>query len=340
MASPNRSTTRDLVTDLINHSRQYSFFQAVKLLSELHRKLQTEQGRNEVKKIIIRFSTNPALDYNACDIDSINIEEDEQQLMAAVNVNFMGLYGAASPIPVFYTESILQADEGEDNTRAFMDLFNHRLISLVYRCWEKYRYYQQYKRGNRDNFSNWMFALSGLYQKNNAAAIRSDQDIQWERLLPFSAILGMRCHSVTVMESVLRSYFKWDAIHIKTNIKRYIELEADQRNKLGMQCATLSDDFMLGKQVEDRAGKFRIVISRLSYSFFCQFLPDGELNRPLKKLVTFILRDQLEYDIELKLLKPEIPKLVLGQNTNEKLGYTSWIGHNRQEQQSLIITGC
>ena len=340
MASPNRSTARDLVTDLINHSRQYSFFQAVKLLSNIHQQLQTEKGRHEVKNILIRFSTNPALNHNACDIDSIHIEDNEHQIKAEVNVNFMGLYGAASPIPVFYTEAILQADEGEDNTRAFMDLFNHRLISLVYRCWEKYRYYQQYKSGNRDNFSNWMFALSGLYQKNNTAEIRADQDVQWERLLPFSAVLGMRCHSVTVMESVLRSYFKWDAIHIKTNIKRHIELEADQRNQLGMQCATLGDDFMLGKQVEDRAGKFRIVISRLSYSFFCLFLPDGELNRPLKKLVNFILRDQLEYDIELKLLKPEIPKLVLGQNSNEKLGYTSWIGHNRQEQQSLIISGC
>ena len=51
----------------------------------------------------------------------------------------MGLYGPSSPLPNHYTEDVLWASADEDAARSFLDLFNHRLISLVFRAWEKYR---------------------------------------------------------------------------------------------------------------------------------------------------------------------------------------------------------
>jgi len=184
MASADRSTACSLVNDLIEHSKNYSFFQAVKLLTDYQQLLASDKGRSELKNTLIRYSVNPDLSHHHCDIDSITVQEKENTVYARIDINFMGLYGAVSPLPVFYTEAILQAEEGDDHSRAFMDLFNHRLISLVYYCWEKYRYYLQYRQGNSDAFSNWMFALSGLYQPGTEATIRAETGIIWERLLP------------------------------------------------------------------------------------------------------------------------------------------------------------
>ncbi len=333
MASQNRSTADHIVQDLIAHSEQYSFFQAVQLLEDYHLLITQEEGKQALRETLIQFSVNPQLVYNRSDIDTVRIEHHEERCIAQVTVNFMGLYGAASPLPAFYTEAILQKN-GDDATRSFMDLFNHRLLSLVYQCWEKYRYYQQYK--NSDQFTSWMYALCGLMKPQQ----RTDPDIDWQRLLPFIGMLAMRCHSANMIESVLRSYFAFKHIHLCANMLRYIDIESDQQNRLGQQCASLGNDLVLGAQVEDRSGKFRIIISRLSYELFVKFLPDGEFYTSLKKIIDIILRDQLDYDIELQLQKQEVPMLSLANNKQEKLGWTTWVGGNKPGVQSVIIPGC
>jgi len=36
---------------------------------------------------------------------------------------------------------------------AFLDLFGHRMVSLFYRAWERYRFTVAYERGDRDKIS-------------------------------------------------------------------------------------------------------------------------------------------------------------------------------------------
>jgi len=349
VASQNRSTANHIVNDIVKHSEQYSFFQAVELLNDYNQLVINEKGKEDLKKTLIQFSVNPGLNYNQTDINSLVIEETTEATMSKMSVNFLGLYGATSPLPAFYSEQILQAKNKEDVTQDFMDLFNHRMISLVYKCWEKYRYYKQYKNkqyknkqlkhpeqySESDQFTNWMFALCGLVKPEQ----RNDEELNWNRLLPFIGQLGMRCHSATVMESVLRFYFKYKDFYVRPNMKRIVKIEEDQQNRLGLQCATLNNDLVLGEEVEDRGSKFRIKISNLTYERFSQFLPDGKNYEPLRKVVDYILRDQLEYDIELQLIKYEVPELSLNSINQEKLGWTTWFGAQIQENKSVIVPG-
>ena len=351
MASQDRSTASHIIYDLVKHSEQYSFFQAVQLLNDYHLLVSNQEGKEALKETLIQFSVNPQLSYNKSDIQSVVVTEKDNKFVAQMSVNFLGLYGAASPLPAFYSEAVLQAGNGDDSSKDFMDLFNHRMISLVYKCWEKYRYYKLYKNKLYKNklyknkslkndeesepFSNWMFALCGLVKPQQ----RNDPDIDWDRLLPFIGMLGMRCHSASMIESVLRHYFNFEFLSVCSNMQRFVEIEEDQQNRLGQQCATLSHDLVLGDQVEDRSGKFRIKITKLSYEKFVQFLPDGEYYLPLKKIISYILRDQLDYDIELQLLKQEVPSLSLSDFNEEKLGWTTWIGDHKQENKSVIVPG-
>ncbi len=52
----------------------------------------------------------------------------------------------------------------------FLDLFNHRFLSLFHRAWEKYRFPIVYESGGEDPFTEGLFALIGIGTAASAAA--------------------------------------------------------------------------------------------------------------------------------------------------------------------------
>jgi type VI secretion system protein ImpH len=62
-----------------------------------------------------------------------------------VTVNFLGITGPQGALPTHYTQLLLRiAREGRGAERTalrdWLDLFNHRLVALYFRAWEKYRF--------------------------------------------------------------------------------------------------------------------------------------------------------------------------------------------------------
>src|SRR5262249_27570262 len=89
--------------------------------------------------------------------------------------NFLGLTGPSGVLPRCYTERLLIQDRdfrGPErySLRAWFDLFNHRMISLFYRAWEKYRFHLFHERGDPgrgepDTFTLALFSFIGLGMK-------------------------------------------------------------------------------------------------------------------------------------------------------------------------------
>ena len=75
----------------------------------------------------------------------------------------MGLFGPLGTLPLYYSEMIRERLRAKDTTMvAFFNIFNHRMISLFYQAWEKYRFTIAYERGERDRFSHHLLDLIGL----------------------------------------------------------------------------------------------------------------------------------------------------------------------------------
>lgn len=303
--------------------REYSLFQAVLLvidrLREAHPHLDDEALYEHLE-----FQANPSLGFPASDIEYVEFFEEHGQLRARLCLNLIGLVGAGSPLPAFYGEQV--SGEGDDKpTRAFLDVFNDRLQRLMLPIWRKYRYRASFRNGAEDRFSEQLFALVGL----RGEAIRRDTQLNWKRLLPYLGLLSLRAHSAALIEAVLRYYFKHPELHLEQCIERRVDILDEQRNRLGRANSLLSEELVLGERIRDRSGKFRIHVLELDWQRFHEFLPIGVAYQPLCALVRFTLRDPLEYDIRLVLRRDEIRELRIGEQNTCRLGWASWLGHER-----------
>ena len=305
--------------------REYSLFQAVLLvvdrLREAHPDLDDEALYDRLE-----FQANPSLGFPASDIDRVEFFEEHGQVRARLSMNLISLVGAGSPLPAFYGEQALGEEDGNP-TRDFLDVFHHRLQRLMLPIWRKYRYCARFQSGARDPFSEQLFALIGLGGED----IRKASQLNWKRLLPYLGLLSLRAHSAALIESVLRYYFKHAELNLEQCIERRVDVLGEQRNRLGSANSLLSQDLVLGEQVRDRSGKFRIHISELDWQRFHEFLPIGIGYQPLCSLVRFTLRDPLEYDIRLVLRRQDIRELCIGEQNICRLGWTSWLGHERAD---------
>ena len=68
-------------------------------------------------------------------------------------VAFLGLTGPSGVLPPHYTaHADARVCAAKDTSlRDLLDMFNHRLISLFYRAWEKYRLPFAYERSRQED---------------------------------------------------------------------------------------------------------------------------------------------------------------------------------------------
>lgn len=316
MATPDGSAGPAL-TALTRTIREYSLFQAVLQvigrLRDSHPSLDDDALYD-----LLEFQANPGLGFPGHDIDRVAFFVEHGQLRARLRLNVLGLFGAGSPLPGFYQE---QASGSV--SRGFLDVFHHRLQRLMLPIWRKYRYRASFRTDASDAFSAQMFALVGL----GSHQIRDAAQLDCKRLLPYLGLLSLRVHSATLIETVLRHYFKHSRLFIEQWVERTVVIGQQQRNQLGAANNMLGEDLLLGHQVADRSGKFRVHVEGLSWPRFHAFLPAGSACKPLCSLVRLMLRTPLEYDVRLVLAEGEVRPLHIGERNVCRLGWTSWLGY-------------
>ncbi|WP_213994641.1 type VI secretion system baseplate subunit TssG [Arsukibacterium sp.] len=154
---------------LVASPADYDFYQAV---YQVERQLSAEQkqwhgvGRDAFPAAeLVRFKAEQHLGFAGQPINKANSRTNsDDKLALELYVSFLGLTGPSGVLPQHYTEMVLQRLKQRDGAmRDFYDMFNHRLISLYYRAWEKYRFACQYEiaDGVNDPFSKLLQQLTG-----------------------------------------------------------------------------------------------------------------------------------------------------------------------------------
>lgn len=332
---------------LVRHPRHYSFIQAVRILQSGIPDEARVGGVSPPADERVRLRAHTGLGFPSSDIDRLEIlpptegaavvidpESDDRPTISVI-ATFLGLFGSQSPLPAWMSEEILDRDPDDNPRRDFLDFFHHRLLSFIPRIWDKYRYWSIYRKGALDGFSTRTFSFIGLIDEDVRA---QSQDLDWERLLAYIGLLAGRNRSGDVVRGVVAHSFDLTGkVRVEEFVRRTVIITEPQLNSLGRDNSRLAVDCHLGGRIPDRNGKFRLWLGPLNFDRFFRFLPIEPHFDTLRRLIAFMLRDQLAYDLCLVLERAEVPAFRLNDGKC-LLGWSTWLGEPPDEDQTVILT--
>lgn len=114
----------------------------------------------------VRFRPRARVGFPAGEIASVEFDEEGfaygPNAPPTVRTTFMGLYGVDAAMPSHMIDDIVLRTEGHEALEAFLDQFNHRFVTLLYRAWKKYRYPIGFRPGGTDAHSRKLLSLAGF----------------------------------------------------------------------------------------------------------------------------------------------------------------------------------
>lgn len=326
MEAEGRPTDHPVVRRLREHPREFGFFQAIRLIELAHPGAVPLGRGGPASREAARLQPSSSLAFQAAEVTRYAPGEGEgAQDRLATTV--MGLYGVGSPIPAFYSTDILEwemQNPGEtDPVRSFLDIFNHRLLSLLYRAWSKYRWAFTFRLDAVDDVSRAVLSLAGIGDES----LREALGLPAQRLLRFAGFITQIPRSAGGLAGVLSDYFDDVPADVTQCVQRWVPVAPQDQSRLGAANSRLGDDLVLGESILDRTGKFRVELGPLDdLSAFERFLPTGRHFGPLGALIQFLVTDPLEYDLRLGLRGEAVPMLRLTvEPAAPRLGWTTWL---------------
>lgn len=338
---------------------EFSFFQAVRVLERLWPNRAAVGQDAPPDQEVIRFLAHQSLEFSASEIQAFEERKDDGP--PRMTITFLGMTGSSGALPRIYTELVLARGRQKDTTfRDFLNLFNHRLISLFFRAWEKYRPWIGYERAEQtlrdpswqtpqrvrdyelnerprcDLFSDVLLNLSGLgtpslrYQVLNREGLVHRRRIADETFRYYSGHLSQSRRSALGLESLLAD-FLGVPVQVHQFFGQWLRLEQEYQTQLTLGGNTeLGSTAIVGERVWDFQSKFRIRIGPLTFSQFQMFLPTGSAHQPLAQLSRLYAGLEFDMDVQLVLKSEEIPRCQLstGALGGTQLGWDTWIRCN------------
>jgi type VI secretion system protein ImpH len=312
-----------LIGELLRRGAGFSFFQAVRLLQALRPEAPRVGRQGPVSAEAVRLRPSLGYAFPNADLESVRrVRGDDGAERYEVVSTFLGLYGTASPLPSYFTEQLLfDQDEERGLLRGFLDLFHHRLLSLFYRAWEKYRYDAQFEPGGADGISSRLSTLLSVEPRSLPRGHR----VPAVRLLAYAGLLSQQPRSAAVLEGMLADFFEGLPVGVDSFAGGLTPVPADQRNALGARNARLGEDLVLGARVADPAGAYRVRVGPAGLEDFLSFLPGSAHLAELRELCDLTNDGGLDLEVELEIREDEVPALRLSDGS-ARLGWSTWLG--------------
>jgi type VI secretion system protein ImpH len=320
MATKKRRTRTIVRKALLEDVCSFNFFKAVHLLEGY------SGGKALGKRLSpgddpVRFRVKPGFNFPISDILAIkngNVNPDP-----VMTVNFMGLIGPQGVLPHWYNAHAQETNHKKDFAFTdFLDLFHHRLLSLFYLAWKKYRLPENYRPDGNDPISESLAGFIGM----GAEEQKADPDfakVAKKRLLYFTGIASRSVPTPAAIGTIIADATGLP-VHVKQFVERMLPIHERDKSCLGKANSTLNKDALCGSRVRDASSFFTVELGPMSWEKYLSFQPKGANLTLVRKLITFIVGLEYEFDIHLILKGKEIPSLQLGggKKGNPVLGRT------------------
>jgi type VI secretion system protein ImpH len=337
MASRSRYGNLPLVEDVVKNADQYEFHAMVKLL-EAMRPDATPLGEGfDPSQEPLRIRSRVSLSFPNTDVYKLTPTK-EADIPPLLETNFLGIAGVTGPLPTPYTQLLIRRKERKDTAfRDFLDIFNHRLVSLLHLIRKKYWVGIKHERPEDSFIGKSLISLLGL----DGEHLRGRLGIQDRSLLYYTGLLWQRPRSCVGLERLLTSFFKVP-VWIKQFEGKWVHIPVEEQTIIGKtgQYHRLGQTTILNARYWDPQLMFIIHMGPLTLDQYINFLKPGKGYFQLTNLVRYYLGSHKEYRINLILRKDQLPKTKLGYGL--ALGWTTWLNRHepavKDDKQAIFTT--
>ena len=328
MVPQSRRTDTSLDKFLFDRGHDFDFFQAVRLLQRIYpQRLMPGRTARPLQEIA-RFRVYTSLAFPASAIH--RVDRDPFGGPAQVFITFFALTGTQGVLPFWYTEHLLALKSAKDDVlAAFLDLFNHRLVSLFYRAWLKHRPAVLFESGptaieGPDDHTQHLYDLIGMGTRGllKRLAVR-DESLLW-----YAGLIAQRPHSAIALRNILRDYFA-APVEIEQCLGDWYPLGNTDQCRLGRESESerAGEGAVLGDQVWNQQSRFRLRVGALPLERFLEFLPGERAMQRLLDWTLYFAGPALAFDVQLVLAREEVPWCRLHDDGSEapRLGYIGWL---------------
>ena len=317
---------------------RYDFYAAVRQIECAHPSLPRIGKSVRPQDDALRFGQNYSLAFEPGMIASY---AQGHAGASRMTVNFFGLCGANGPMPVHLTEYVRDRvrNAADPTLSRFLDIFHHRMTSLMYRAWATAQPTVSFDRPQDDRFAAWVGSCIGI----GSASLRQRDAVNDSAKLHYAGRLSSQVRNAAGLVAILTDYFRlpfglsqfvghW--MHLPDDGHCILRGGHDAQAQDGS--AVLGQNTVLGKRVWNCQHKFRVVIGPLALTQFRQMLPGGASANRLLAWVRNYAGLALDWDVNLILKKDQVPRLRLGRQA--QLGWTTWLGSRAPQVDDSQLT--
>ncbi|MBB6253238.1 type VI secretion system baseplate subunit TssG [Nitrospirillum iridis] len=310
---------------------RFDLFRAIQLLER-------QFGGAEEDELPIRFAANQSLCFPAHEIQRLHLPRlaDAGAEPARLDLNVMTLTGPVSALPQAYTETAIRSlRDRTPGFAAFLDLFNDRIATLLFRAWRRYRLPALYEhRGleGGDAATSALFGIAGF----GTGHLRGRLSVRDEVAVFYAGLFSQQPRAAISLERLLA-----DACGLPVKVEqfagRWVAIPAEEQTRLRLSAGKGGDktptynrlgvDAVAGARMWDVQGQFRIILGPLTRRQFMDHLPGRPGLRRLVELARLYTGPELGFDVKLVLHREEVPPCALDgrEGTGPRLGYDSWL---------------
>ncbi len=245
-----------------------------------------------------------------------------------------GVFGPNGPLPLHLTELAYEGRRHrEDSTLVdFLNIFQHRLISLFYRAWANADPATSLDRPAADRFTVYVGALTGMAPE----AARARDSVRDYAKLHRAGLFAAQSRSAEGLQQILADYFR-QKIVVTQFVGDWMTVPAEAYCRLGAgeSVAGLGQTATLGASSWQCQHKFEIALGPLRRVDFNDFLPGSAGVEELHALVRLYTNDEWTWQLRLLLADVEVPGVWLGGQA--QLGWTSWLGGRRTTVDDVVL---
>lgn len=305
---------------LFAEGHRFEFLQAVRLLEVMRRRPAGVAEVTDPTAEPVRFTSRVAFGFPPGEVVEVQ-PPPASGGPARMTVSFLGLAGEFGPLPQHVTELVLRRLASKDKTAAdFLDLFNHRLVSLFYRARKKYRPALGVRPPDEGRVAGTLFAFLGL----GTPSLPGRMGVRDRSLLTHAGLLAGTQRSMVGLPCLLSEHFGVP-VELEPFRGAWLTLDPDQRTRVGRRGRNnrLGESAVVGSRVWDQQAGFEVRLGPLSLSRFLDFLPTGGAFAPLVSLVRYYVGEELAFVVRLVLDAGEMPPLELGRAGDTRLGWSA-----------------